>query len=45
MRILVVTNLHGLPLSRWGGVQRRTDVVNGIAVRRRLSQGACQASV
>ena len=36
--VCVLTSTHGLPLSRWGGLQRRTDVVNGIAVHRRLSQ-------
>ena len=34
----MLTSTHGLPLSRWGGLQRRTDLVNGIAVHRRLSQ-------
>jgi glycogen synthase len=37
--VCVLTSTHGLPLSRWGGLQRRTDVVNGIPVHRRLSQG------
>jgi glycosyltransferase involved in cell wall biosynthesis len=36
--VCVLTSTHGLPLSRWGGLQRRTDLVNGIAVHRRLSQ-------
>jgi glycogen synthase len=38
--VCVLTSTHGLPLSLWGGLRRRTEEVNGIPVHRRLSQCA-----